>query len=182
LVPKPPPTSGACSGCARRQLEHELGELAADAVQALPGQLEVEASRSRDRSARCRRVLDRRHHDAIVHHVDLDDVRRLLHRRADRRGIALLEWNAVLRGACARVRRALGERGAPSTTAAATRSRRRQLGGLAGDLGAVGHDEGHRIADMAHAVDRQRGARRHDQRRHRRQAGHRPSPARSARV
>ena len=39
-----------------RQLEDELGELAADAVHPLPGQLEVERCRSPHRSARCRRA------------------------------------------------------------------------------------------------------------------------------
>ena len=39
-MPKPPPTSGARTvDAVGRQLEDELGELAADAVHALPGQL-----------------------------------------------------------------------------------------------------------------------------------------------
>ena len=51
-----------------------------------------------------------------------------------------------------------------------------QLGRLARGLGAVGHDEGHRIADMAHAAIGQRRPRRHDHRLHRRQARHVAQP------
>ena len=78
-------------------------------------------------------------------------------------------WNAVLRGAWSQSeRRAVGER-----RAAVDDRRQRlvvdldQLGGLAGDRRAVGDDERHRVADMAHAIDGERVARRHDQRRHR---------------
>jgi hypothetical protein len=158
-----------------RQLEDELGELAADAVQSLPGQLEVEAVArgivARDAGAR----LDRRHHDAVVHDVDLDDVRRLLHRRGSSDGIALLDVERrVLRRLRPEKRRTFGERGA-----AVDDGGQRvvvdldQLRRRARCIGAVGDDERHGIADMAHALDRQRKARRHDQRRHRRHAGHR---------
>ena len=51
-----------------------------------------------------------------------------------------------------------------------------QLGRLARDLLAVGHDEGHRIADMAHAALGQCQPRRHDQRLHRGHAGQRADP------
>ena len=47
-----------------------------------------------------------------------------------------------------------------------------QLGRLARGLRAVGDDEGHRIADMAHAAIGQRRPRRHDHRLDRRQARH----------
>ena len=158
-----------------RQLEHELGELAADAVQALPGQLEVEAVGrgvpARDAGA----LLDRRHDDAVVHHVDLDDVRGVLHRLRHRGGIALLDVERrVVRRLRPELRRAVHDR-----RAAVDDRRQRlvvdldQLGRFARRLGAVGDDERHRIADMAHALDRQREARRHGQRRHRGQARHR---------
>ena len=95
-----------------RHLEHELGELAADAVHALPGQLEVERVGRRVVARDAGALLDRRHHDAVVHHVDLDDVRGVLHRLRHRGGIALLDMEGGV------VRRLLPERGAPSASAA----------------------------------------------------------------
>ena len=81
-------------------------------------------------------------------------------------------------------RRLLPDRGRAGGERRACRRRRRQrlvvdldqLGRLARDLRAVGHDERHRIADMAHAAHGQRRPRRHDQRLHRRHAGHRAEP------
>ena len=99
----------------------------------------------------------------------------ILHRLRHRSGIALLDMErGVARRLVPERRRAVGER----RTAIDDRRQRLvvdldELGGFACDLRAVGDDERHRVADMAHAIDGQRVARRHDQRRHRRQAGHR---------
>jgi hypothetical protein len=162
----------------RRQLEHELGELAADAVHVLPRQLELQRIGRgmvvRDAGAR----LERRHDHAVVHHVDLDDVRGRAHRLGHDAGIALLQMKGhVARRLIPQRGRVLGE-----CRASIDDGRQRivvdldQLGRVARDLGVVGHDEGHRIADMTHTIPCQCKARRHDQRLDRRHAGHRPQP------
>ena len=158
-----------------RQLEDELGELAADAVQPLPGQFELHRLRrrviARDAGAR----LDGRHDDAVVHHLDLDDMRRLLHRLRHGLGVALPEMEGEI---ARRLRPDRGGAGGERCPAVDDGRQRLvvdldQLGRFARDLLAVGHDEGHRIADMAHAAHGQRRPRRHDQRLHRRHAGQR---------
>jgi len=82
----------------RRHLEHELGELPADAVQALPGQLEVErVGRSIvtcDAGAR----LERRHDHAVVHHLDLDHMRGFAHRFGDHGCITTLDMEGKIAG------------------------------------------------------------------------------------
>ena len=85
-------------------------------------------------------------------------------------------WKARLPGASGQIA------GAPAASAAlpSTTAGQRlvvdlyELGRFARDLLAVGNDEGHRVADMAHAAHGQRRPRRHDQRLHRRHAGQRP--------
>ena len=157
----------------QRHLEDELGELAADAVQPLPGQLEVHRVGrgivARDAGAR----LDRHHDDAVVHHLDGDDMGGVLHRLRHGIVVALLEMEGEI------ARRLVPERrrAVRKSRHAVDDGRQRlvvdldQLGRLARRLDAVGDDEGHRIADMAHAAIGQRRPRRHDQRLHRRQAG-----------
>ncbi len=158
-----------------RQLEDEFGELAADAVQALSGQFEIHRSSrwivARDAGAR----LDRRHDDAVVHHRNLDHVRGAFHRFGDSGGITALDAErGIARRLIPDERRAGNER-----RSAIDDGGQRfvvdldQLGCLARDLLAVGHDEGHRIADMAHTASRERRAGRHDQRRDGCHAGHR---------
>ena len=87
----------------------------------------------------------------------------------------LVRWKARLPGASSQIAgRTGGERGHTVDD-----GRQRlvidldQLGCFARNVLAVGHDEGHRIADMAHAALRQRRPRRHDQRLDRRHAGQR---------
>ncbi len=66
------------------QPEHRLGELIADAVDALSGQQQVEAVGSRVIIADRRPRLDRRRHEAVVDKLDLDDVGRRSERRSGR--------------------------------------------------------------------------------------------------
>ena len=144
-------------------------------MQPLPRQFELHRIGrgvvSRDSGAR----LDGRHDDAVVHHLDLDDVRRLLHRLSHSRGVTLVQVEGEI------TRRLLPDRGRAGGERrhAVDDGRQRlvvdldKLGRLAGDLLAVGNDEGHRIADMAHAALGKCRARRHDQRLHRRHAGQR---------
>ncbi len=156
-----------------RQLEDELGELTADAVQPLSRQFEFHRPGrgivAGDAGAR----LDRRHDEPVVHHLDLDNVRRLLHRLRHRRDVALADVEGEIARRLVPDRRRTGD------------ERRRafdhgwqrlvidldQLGCRARDLLTVGDDEGHRIADMAHTTLGQCRPRRHDQRLHRRHAG-----------
>ena len=75
-MPKPPPTSGAWSWMrSSGSLKTNSASWRRMPCSALPGQLEVHRVGrgvvARDAGAR----LDRRHDDAIVHHLDLDDVR-----------------------------------------------------------------------------------------------------------
>jgi hypothetical protein len=119
--------------------------------------------------------LDGRHDDAVIHHLDLDDVRGALHRPRHDLGVALAQVESEIAGRHVPDRgRAGGER---RRTVDDGRQRLvldlDQLGRLVRDLRAVGDDEGHRIADMAHTAQGQRRARRHDQRLHRCHAGQR---------
>ena len=66
------------------QPEHRLGELVADAVDALSGQQQVEAAGGRVIIADRRPRLDRRRHEAVVDELDLDDVGRGGERRSGR--------------------------------------------------------------------------------------------------
>ena len=160
----------------RRQLEDGLGELPADAVQALPGQFEVHHAAGGIVACDAGARLDRRHDDAVVHHLDLDDVRSALHRLGDRRRIAALGMEGCI------ARRLVPDQGRAGheRRAAIDHSRQcfvvdlDQLRCLAGNLLVVGDDEGHWVADMAHTAVGQCGARRHDQRGDGRHAGHRP--------
>ena len=140
-----------------RQLEDELGELAADAVQALPRQFEVHASRSRRRSGRCRRAA---RSGATTTRLFITSISTTC--AASFIACATAAASPLLEVEGEIARRLVPERGR------AVGERRRavddggqrlvvdldQLGRLARDLGAVGNDEGHRIADMAHAAHR----------------------------
>ena len=144
-----------------------LGELVADAVDALAGQQQVERVGggivAADRGAR----LDRRDDEPVVDQLDLDDVRRRGKRRLDRRSVAALEAvGQVARRLVPQQRRAGGERRRRIDDGRQRPVRDRDsLGGVARLLAGVGDDERDRIADMPHPVARQRRARRHDHRR-----------------
>ena len=88
-MPKPPPTSGAVTWMrSAGRSKHRLGELVADAVDALAGQQQIETAGCRVVAADRRPRLDRRRHEAVVDELDLDDVRRAGERR--------LEWRLGL--------------------------------------------------------------------------------------
>ncbi len=102
-------------------------------------------------------------------------MRRLLHRLRDDRCVPFVQVEGEI------ARRLLPDRGGArgERRHAVDHGRQRlivdldKLGRRAGDLLAVGHDEGHRVADMAHAALGEGRPRRHDQRLHRRHAGQR---------
>ena len=157
-----------------RNLEDELGELAADAMQPLPRQFEVHRVGggivARDPRARFERHDD----DTIVRHIDLDDVRGVLHRRGDGGMVAAPHMiDEIARRLVPQGRRALCQCGA------AIDDRRQWLVGdldplrrFARKLCTVGHHEADRITDMADAAHCQRRSRRHDQGRHGGKARH----------
>ena len=118
--------------------------------------------------------LDRRDDDAVVHHLDLDDVRGLGHRLRHRIGVAALDVVGEIARRLGPDRRRPGGECREAVDHGVERLvvDLDQLGRLACGLRAVGHDEGHRIADMAHAAIGQRRPRRHDHRLDRRQARH----------
>ena len=161
-----------------RQLEDELGELAADAVHALPRQLEVHRAGRRIVARDAGPRLDGGDDDTVVHHLDLDDVRGALHGRRHRIAVAALGVIDEISRRFWPERRRAGRQGRDAVDHRIERLviDLDGLGRGARDVLAVGHHEGHRIADMADAAVGQRRPRRHDHRLHRGQARHVAQP------
>jgi len=168
-----PDVGGAHGDAVGRHIEDDFSELLAQAMHPLTGQQQVEAVGgsivAADRGAR----LDRGDDQPVVDQLDLDDVGCRREGRIDCRFVAALEpVRQIARRVVPQPRRLLGER-FPRV------DHRRQwpichvdsLGGVARLLRRVGHDERHRVANMANPVARQRPARRHDHRRDRRHPG-----------
>ena len=157
-----------------RHPEDELGELAADAMHALAGELEIHRVVGRVVAGNAGARLEGRHDDAVVHHLDLDDVRGAAHRLRHRLGIAALDMEGEIARRLIPQLRPVGRQGGEAVDHRGERPvvDDDPLRGFARDRRIVGHDEGHGIADMAHPAVGQGRPRRHDQRLHHRQAGH----------
>ena len=149
-----------------RQPEHRLGELVADAVDALSGQQQVESAGARVIIADRRPRLDRRRHEAVVDELDLDDLGRGGERRCDGGPVSPLKPEAEVSRRLVPDRRRPGQQRRRSIDHRVERPvfDRDPLGGVARQLAGFRDNQRHRIADMAYPPARQRKTRRHDHR------------------